>query len=117
MLFGIPNNLDCKLNDHPRHAPTQDEKPYAIEALALGDVDPRWYCESAVKPTREPPDPRIVAFEHAEQSRDEDAPASAGALMEGLRWSEYWSAAVGWTCTRRRWRPASPRRSSDWTRS
>jgi len=58
---------DCKLNHHARHAPTQDEKPYAIEALALGDVDPLWYCESAVKPTREPPEPRIVAFEHADQ--------------------------------------------------
>src|SRR2546428_5237054 len=90
MLFGIPNNLDCKLNDHPRHAPTQDEKPYAIEALALGDVDPLWYCESAVKPTREPPEPRIVAFEHAEQSRDEDAPASAGAL-----WRVFDGASIG----------------------
>src|SRR5436309_4957262 len=39
-------------------------------ARALGDVDPLWYCESAVKRTRELPEPRTVAFEHAEQSRD-----------------------------------------------
>lgn len=92
---------DCKLNRHSRRAPALHEKPYDVLARALGDVDPLWYCESAVKPTREPPEPRIVAFEHAEQSRDQDAPASAGAL-EDVRWSELWSAAVGWTYIRRR---------------
>jgi hypothetical protein len=74
-----PKARDCKLNAHPRYAPAPHEKPYDIGARALGDVAPFWYCESAVKPTREPPEPRTVAFEHAEQSRDEDAPASASA--------------------------------------
>jgi len=46
---------------------------------ALGHVEVVWYRESATKLTWELPGPRIVAFEHAEQSRDQDAPAGAGA--------------------------------------
>src|SRR5262245_66522447 len=38
---------------------------------------PYWYRESDDKLTGELPVPRIVAFEHAEQSRDADAPACA----------------------------------------
>jgi len=39
-----------------------------------------WYRESGPKLTWELPGPRIVAIEHAEQSRDQDAPADAGDL-------------------------------------
>jgi hypothetical protein len=44
------------------------------------DVEKQWYRESVDKQTRELPVPRIVAFEHAEQSRGKDAPAGAGAI-------------------------------------
>ena len=37
-----------------------------------GNVGLVWYRESEPKLTRELPGPRIVAFEHAEQSRDEE---------------------------------------------
>ncbi len=50
---------------------------------ALGHVEVVWYRESATKLTRELPGPRIVAVEHAEQSRDQDAPAGAGAPSRG----------------------------------
>src|SRR2546425_2277803 len=48
-----------------------------------GHVDDVWYLESAPKLTRELPGPRIVAIEHAEQSREQDAPAGAGAHRRG----------------------------------
>src|SRR5437870_3195556 len=59
-----------KIGYHPR-APTP------------GHVDDVWYLESAPKLTRELPGPRIVAIEHAEQSRERDAPAGAGAHRRG----------------------------------
>src|SRR5438132_308698 len=59
-----------KIGYHPR-APTP------------GHVDDVWYLESAPKLTWELPGPRIVAIEHAEQSREQDAPAGAGALRRG----------------------------------
>src|SRR2546430_3021157 len=59
-----------KIGYHPR-APTP------------GHVDDVWYLESAPKLTRELPGPRIVAIEHAEQSREQDAPAGAGAHRRG----------------------------------
>src|SRR2546426_10135129 len=59
-----------KIGYHPR-APTP------------GHVDDVWYLESAPKLTRELPGPRIVAIEHAEQSREQDAPAGAGAHRWG----------------------------------
>jgi len=46
---------------------------------ALGHVELVWYRESATKLMWELPGPRIVAVEHAEHSRDQDAPAGAGA--------------------------------------
>src|SRR5262249_16811750 len=46
---------------------------------APGNVGFVWYRESAPKLTWELPGPRIVAIEHAEQSRDQDAPVGAGA--------------------------------------
>src|SRR2546422_4073712 len=59
-----------KISYHPR-APTPEH------------VDEVWYHESAPKLTWELPGPRIVAIEHAEQSREQDAPAGAGALRRG----------------------------------
>jgi len=44
---------------------------------------PYWYRESADKLTGELPVPRIVASEHAEQSRDADAPACARRTLTG----------------------------------
>ena len=59
-----------KISYHPR-APTPEH------------VDGVWYHESEPKLTWELPGPRIVAIEHAEQSREQDAPAGAGALRRG----------------------------------
>jgi hypothetical protein len=57
-----------------------DENSAVIPARrALGHVELVWYRESATKLTWELSGPRIVAVEHAEQSRDQDAPGGAGA--------------------------------------
>src|SRR5436853_2266817 len=56
---------------------------YDPRAPTPGHVDDVWYLESAPKLTRELPGPRIVAIEHAEQSREQDAPAGAGAHRRG----------------------------------
>ena len=48
-----------------------------------GHVDGVWYLEAEPKLTWELPGPRIVAIEHAEQSREQDAPAGAGAHRRG----------------------------------
>jgi hypothetical protein len=55
-----------RISYHPR-APTPER------------VDDVWYYESEPKLTWELPGPRIVAVEHVEQSREQDAPADAGA--------------------------------------
>ena len=61
---------------------------YHGRAPASGHVDDVWYRESEPKLTWELPGPRIVAIEHAEQSREHDAPAGAGALaVEVTPWS------------------------------
>ena len=59
-----------KISYHPR-APTPEH------------VDDVWYHESEPKLTWELPGPRIVALEHVEQSREQDAPAGAGAHHRG----------------------------------
>src|SRR5437899_6568627 len=59
-----------KISYHPR-APTPEH------------VDDVWYHESEPKLTWELPGPRIVAIEHAEQRREQDAPAGAGANRRG----------------------------------
>src|SRR5215470_18042025 len=56
---------------------------YHLHAPTPGHVDDVWYRESEPKVTRELPGPRIVAIEHAEQSREQDAPAGAGAHRWG----------------------------------
>ena len=56
---------------------------YHVRAPTPGHVDGVWYHESGPKLTWELPGPHIVAFEHAEQSRDYDAPAGAGAHCRG----------------------------------
>jgi hypothetical protein len=56
---------------------------YHPRASTPGHVEGVWYRESEPKLTWEPPGPRIVALEHAEQSREQDAPAGAGAHRGG----------------------------------
>src|SRR5262245_48696809 len=56
---------------------------YHLRAPTSGHVAKVWYRESASKLTWELPGPRIVALEHAEQSRDQAAPAGGGAHCRG----------------------------------
>ena len=56
---------------------------YYPRAPTSGHVDGIWYHESGPKLTWELPGPRIVASEHAEQSREQDAPAGVGAHRGG----------------------------------
>jgi hypothetical protein len=48
-----------------------------------GNVGTVWYRESVQNLTWELPAPRIVAFEHAEQTRDRDAPPGSGDTGSG----------------------------------
>jgi hypothetical protein len=48
-----------------------------------GNVGTVWYRESGQNLTWELPAPRIVAFEHAEQTRDRDAPPGGGDTGSG----------------------------------
>ena len=48
-----------------------------------GNVGPLWYCESANNLPWELSAPRIVALEHAEQSRANEAPPGAGDTTGG----------------------------------
>jgi transposase len=56
---------------------------YHSSAPTSGYVDDVWYRESGPKLTWELPGPRIVAIEHVEQSREQDASAGAGAYRRG----------------------------------
>src|SRR5262245_53955242 len=56
---------------------------YHLRAPTSRQVADIWYRESEPKLTWELPGPRIVALEHAEQSRDQAAPADAGAYRRG----------------------------------
>ena len=56
---------------------------YHSSAPTSGYVDDVWYRESGPTLTWELPGPRIVAIEHAEQSREQDASAGAGAYRRG----------------------------------
>jgi transposase len=56
---------------------------YHSSAPTSGYVDDVWYRESGPTLTWELPGPRIVAIEHVEQSREQDASAGAGAYRRG----------------------------------
>lgn len=69
--------------------PCRMEMGYPVRASARTRRRRDWYRESAYKLTRELPAPRLGASEPVEQSRDADAPASAGTTLQGevSRWN------------------------------
>ena len=72
-----------------------------------GNVGPLWYRESANNLTWELSAPRLVAIEHAEQSRANEAPPGAGDTTGGGEAMERLIERVGGLdATSRRWRPA-----------
>jgi hypothetical protein len=70
---------------------------YHRGGFAAGQRRTVWYCESAQNLTWELSAPRIVAFEHAEQTRDRDASPGGGDTGSGRRRYGTRDRAVWWT--------------------